>query len=224
MSTQALGLAMDVGPSVLPNPHPVLQRTSPPTDIEMKPSNHGAGRKEPPSTPGSITQTPMASKTPNELEMSRPSSPQHGSSVDIIQTIWNPYMNRFRLTAVCVISLGLGLNDLSSGALLAYIEKQAIHQLEQGGQVTDVCNSRPSALLHLFVALVVLWHPFGWNARSTIRNLRLAFHLYWPVCGHGGLLVAVAQDRKAVGIDVFLVVSFSIVWCVIVKDKRTLDS
>lgn len=126
MTTQAFGLSMNLGPSVLPTPPPVLQKPSSPTGIEMESLNQGAGRKEPASKPHSITQTPTASKTPNELEMSGPSSPRHGPGVDIVQTFWNPYMNRFRLAAACIVSLGLGLNDSSSGALLAYIEKQAI--------------------------------------------------------------------------------------------------
>ncbi len=125
MSTQAFGVSIGLAPSVLPTPTPVLQKSSRPTDIEMKPLNPGAGREMPASKHGSIIQTPVGSKTPNELEMSHPSSPQGGPGVDVVQTFWNPYMNRFRLAAACVISLGLGLNDSSSGALLAYIEKQA---------------------------------------------------------------------------------------------------
>lgn len=136
MNTQAFGLSMDVEPSVLPTPPLVLQKPGPSTDIEMKPLNQDARKKGPGSKPGSFTQTPMASRTLNELEMSRSPGAQNG--VDIVQTFWNPYMNRFRLAAACIISLGLGLNDSSSGALLAYIEKEATPLMEHEGQLTDI--------------------------------------------------------------------------------------
>ena len=90
----------------------------------MDPLSRDAGRKDSASKTRDTTEASIVSKTPNELETSRPSSPQGGPSVDVVQTLWNPYMNRFRLAAACVISLGLGMNDSSSGALLAYIEKQ----------------------------------------------------------------------------------------------------
>lgn len=62
-----------------------------------------------------------------DLEMSRPSSPVSGGGpddgVDIVQSVWDPYMNRFRLLSACLMSVGNGLNDSAPGALIPYMEK-----------------------------------------------------------------------------------------------------
>ncbi len=58
-----------------------------------------------------------------DLEMSRPTTPTAGANhVDALQTIWNPYMNRFRFLAVCLLNFGNGINDSAPGALLPYLE------------------------------------------------------------------------------------------------------
>ncbi|KAI9158215.1 Bypass of stop codon protein 6 [Paramyrothecium foliicola] len=59
-----------------------------------------------------------------DLEMSRPSTPT--SSPDVIEVMpsaWEPYMNRFRLAAVCLANFGGALNDSAAGALIPYMEK-----------------------------------------------------------------------------------------------------
>ena len=146
MGTQAFGISIEMESSILPVPCPVLQTSSNATTthssvnspgIEMKALSQDA-RKESTNNHGNTTETPAVSKSPNDLEMSRPSSPQGGSGVDIVQTFWNPYMNRFRLAAACVISLGLGMNDSSSGALLAYIEKQAVSLFDNMNGIAKV--------------------------------------------------------------------------------------
>lgn len=142
MSTQAFGVSIKVEPSVLSSPSPVLQKpTLAPNssmDIEMIPLSQDAGRKDSARKTKNTAEAPVISKSPNELEMSRPSSPQGGRSVDVVQTFWNPYMNRFRLAAACVISLGLGMNDSSSGALLAYIEKQEFAPVKHQREVAYI--------------------------------------------------------------------------------------
>ncbi|RDW66422.1 hypothetical protein BP6252_10057 [Coleophoma cylindrospora] len=47
-----------------------------------------------------------------------------GAAVDQIQSIWKPYMNRYRVLATCLTALGNGMNDSAQGALLASLEKQ----------------------------------------------------------------------------------------------------
>lgn len=65
-------------------------------------------------------QTPI---TPNELEMSRPPSPKNDEAVDVVQTLSNPPMNRYRLLSACLMSFGNGLNDSAPGALIPHIER-----------------------------------------------------------------------------------------------------
>ena len=68
----------------------------------------------------SDSQTPI---TPNELEMSRPPSPKNDEAADIVQSISNPTMNRYRLISACFMCFGNGLNDSAPGALIPYIER-----------------------------------------------------------------------------------------------------
>lgn len=81
----------------------------------------GTGPPSGAATPSGY-QTP---RTPLDLEMSRPASPQHGEQdgVDAMQSFSSPPMNRYRMAAVCLINFGNGLSDSAPGALIPYIEK-----------------------------------------------------------------------------------------------------
>lgn len=60
----------------------------------------------------------------HDVEMSRPASPVLPSdSVEILPSIWDPYMNRFRFLSSCLMNLQNGLNDSAPGALIPYMEK-----------------------------------------------------------------------------------------------------
>ena len=75
------------------------------------------------------TPPPATPKTPSHLGQSRQSSPPQDRATDMVQSFWNPYMNRFRVVACCLMLIGNGLNDAAPGALLNYIETQANHAL-----------------------------------------------------------------------------------------------
>lgn len=62
-------------------------------------------------------------RTPNagsDVEMSRPSSP---TPFEVLQSISDPHMNRYRMAASCLMNFGNGLNDSAPGALIPYMEK-----------------------------------------------------------------------------------------------------
>lgn len=63
--------------------------------------------------------TPLS---PKELEMSRPPSPKNDEAVDVVQSLSNPPMNRYRLISACLMCFGNGLNDSAPGALIPYME------------------------------------------------------------------------------------------------------
>ena len=69
-----------------------------------------------------VASTPATPRTPTQFEQSRPPTPQQDRAADIAQSFWNPYMNRFRVVACCLMLIGNGLNDAAPGALLNYIE------------------------------------------------------------------------------------------------------
>lgn len=78
--------------------------------------------------PRSESATPLAfqsSAEQNDLEMSRPASPIRDRGVEVVQSISNPPINRFRMLAVSLMNFGFGLNDAALGALIPYIEKYA---------------------------------------------------------------------------------------------------
>ena len=59
-----------------------------------------------------------------DLEMSRPTSPEPSAeAVEVVPSVWEPFMNRFRLAAVCLANFGGALNDSAAGALIPYMEK-----------------------------------------------------------------------------------------------------
>lgn len=80
--------------------------------------NRYNGPSEPPTPTG--VQTPI---TPNELEMTRPMSAVNEQPVEVMQTLTNPPMNRWRLLSACMMCFGNGLNDSAPGALIPYMEK-----------------------------------------------------------------------------------------------------
>lgn len=58
-----------------------------------------------------------------DLEMSRPPSPTFPpDSAEALPSIWDPYMNRFRFLATCLVNFRNGLNDSAPGALIPYME------------------------------------------------------------------------------------------------------
>ncbi|TIA00912.1 MFS general substrate transporter [Aureobasidium pullulans] len=61
-------------------------------------------------------------KTPNELEMSRPSSPTEAA--EFVPSWSFPAKNKYRVSAICLVYLANGLTDASAGALIPYMEKQ----------------------------------------------------------------------------------------------------
>lgn len=59
-----------------------------------------------------------------DLEMSRAPSPDdNDEAVEVMQSAWHPFMNRFRLLAHCLSQFGNALSDSAAGALIPYMEK-----------------------------------------------------------------------------------------------------
>ncbi|KAI9741443.1 MAG: hypothetical protein M1818_004249 [Claussenomyces sp. TS43310] len=93
-------------------------------DIELENFQRGiqdGGSQASASTVHSDAQIPRDN---NDLEMSRPASPaQENEGVDALQSFTSPYMNRYRMMAVCCMNFMGGLNDSAPGALIPYMEK-----------------------------------------------------------------------------------------------------
>ncbi|KAJ0153215.1 Bypass of stop codon protein 6 [Colletotrichum tanaceti] len=69
---------------------------------------------------GTAPSHPPSPTSGSDVEMSRPPSP---AAFEVLQSISDPYMNRYRLAAACLMIFGNGLNDSAPGALIPYIEK-----------------------------------------------------------------------------------------------------
>ena len=48
------------------------------------------------------------------------------TEIDQVQTVWNPYWNRFRVLAACLTAFANGMNDSAPGALIASIERYIV--------------------------------------------------------------------------------------------------
>ena len=126
MAPQAgFGAFVDID-STISSPPMVLQKDSHalpdlPTAFELDELRRTIHDRAPslPNTSG--TQTP---RTPHELESSRPPSPQHHDTAEVMQTWTNPPINRWRLLSACLMNFGNGLNDAAPGALIPYMEKE----------------------------------------------------------------------------------------------------
>jgi hypothetical protein len=78
--------------------------------------------------------------TPNELEMSRPSSPLRDETVGVVQT-WNSEpMNKWRILTCCLLYFANGMND-SGRCLITHINRE--------------CRDFPSLLLIRFQSSVL---------------------------------------------------------------------
>lgn len=114
MTSQPFGALFDIDESShLTNP-PAILRKDPhglpdlPTAYELDGLNR-ATRSDGVSVPSILsgTQTP---RTPNELEQSRPPSPDYddADAVHILQSWNNPPINRYRLLSACLMNFGNG--------------------------------------------------------------------------------------------------------------------
>ncbi|KAH7016855.1 major facilitator superfamily domain-containing protein [Ilyonectria destructans] len=85
-------------------------------DLHRIGRDHGS-----PASPQSGTTTPRGEA---DLEMSRPASPVSSiEGVEVVPTVWQPYMNRFRFFSVCLATFGFALSDSAAGALIPYMEE-----------------------------------------------------------------------------------------------------
>ncbi len=114
MTSQPFGALIDIDESSHITDPPAVLRKDPhglpdlPTAYELDELNkagRSVGTPIPPKPSG--TQTP---RTPNELEQSRPPSPDHddADAVDVVQSWNNPSINRYRLLSACLMNFGNG--------------------------------------------------------------------------------------------------------------------
>lgn len=64
-------------------------------------------------------------QTPGELERSQPPTPKRDQAIDaLVQSAWNPPMNRWRLASASLAFFLMGINDAATGALIPYLEDE----------------------------------------------------------------------------------------------------
>lgn len=106
-----------------------LSRHDEGTFIELahitRPATHTGGYEPATATHRSGTGTPA------DLEMSRPVTPMMApdDGVEALQSVWDPYMNRYRLLSACLINFANGMSDSASGPLIPYMEKYVVSSL-----------------------------------------------------------------------------------------------
>ena len=93
------------------------READPPVDLEMY---HMRTVEPSPNSPMSNGPAKRSSRSSNETD---PASPPPSHAADQVQTLWNPYKNRFRVLASCTTAFANGLNDSAPGALIASVER-----------------------------------------------------------------------------------------------------
>ncbi|TVY43629.1 Bypass of stop codon protein [Lachnellula occidentalis] len=91
----------------------------------------------------------LESLPPSNHELTSSSPP--GPMVDQMQTVWEPYKNRFRVLAASLTALANGMNDSANGALIGSIEK---HYNIKYGTVSTIflCNALGFIVAAFFVS------------------------------------------------------------------------
>lgn len=97
--------------------HVSRQRSSFPLDIEMDPLPRGTIDPKVTAVQGTA---PPSLTPPNEGSQDDQPAAQTSEQM---QTVWEPYKNRFRVLASCFMAFANGMNDSAPGALLENIEK-----------------------------------------------------------------------------------------------------
>lgn len=102
--------------SPITDPAPVLQKGVSASNIvpnihELDKLSFGNRYRDPSRVPSPHS---LKSTTPNELEMSQPPSPVNEDAADVVQTLSNPPMNKYRLLSACLMCFGNGINGRNS--------------------------------------------------------------------------------------------------------------
>ena len=130
MSASSFAAAIFIESDQIPAPPPSYPKrsirdgsrreTDPAVDLEVY---HMHTAKLSPNSPMSNGPAKRSSRSSNETD---PSSPPPSHPSDQIQTLWNPYKNRFRVLASCMTAFANGLNDSAPGALIASVERYTV--------------------------------------------------------------------------------------------------
>ncbi|KAL8391859.1 hypothetical protein RB595_002166 [Gaeumannomyces hyphopodioides] len=134
-----------------------------------------------------------------DLEMRRQTTPQGSSgggfTTEVQATVWEPYMNRFRMAAVSITFFSLGLYDSAAGALIPYMEKH-------------------HSIGYAVVSLVFVGNALGFIAGAPfIDSLRrrvghagvLALAQLAMVCGHVPIVCSPKTPFAVVVVSFFLI-------------------
>ena len=130
MSASNFAAAIFIESDQIPAPPPSYPKRSirdgspreadPPVDLEMY---HMRTVEPSQNSPMSDGPAKRSSRSSNETD---PSSPPPSHASDQIQTLWNPYKNRFRVLASCMTAFANGLNDSAPGALITSVERYTV--------------------------------------------------------------------------------------------------
>ena len=127
MASHSIGAFIDLEQkTTIQGPPAALRKAPPQPDAPSGYELDDFTRNRPYDGPFSEPPTPSGArtpKTPNELEMSRPPSPVADDAADVVQTLDNPPVNKWRLLSCCCMCFANGLNDSAPGALIPYMEK-----------------------------------------------------------------------------------------------------
>lgn len=125
MSSQVLGAFVNFDKQVILDVPQAVHKTSEPAPLlyELDDLSWGARYNGPgPSGTTRVVSGTHTGFTSNEIERSRPASPEPADAAHLVQSWSSPPMNKWRVLSACLVYFANALNDSAPGPLIPYIE------------------------------------------------------------------------------------------------------
>lgn len=126
ISSSSCTISLTIESDEISTPLPIIPNSV--SDISARPCSLPVDLEMLPVSTSGATDTAEArdqgAQTSQRISEDRRSIRETG--IDQVQTVWNPYWNRFRVLAACLTSFANGMNDSAPGALIASIERYIV--------------------------------------------------------------------------------------------------
>ncbi|KAJ2906962.1 Bypass of stop codon protein 6 [Zalerion maritima] len=156
-------ISIHTAPQLPEKPTRTLSRANTALNVNIDLHDLTNAKTSPPSFPGGTT-------TPLELE-SCPQTPHNQDAAEVVQTVWEPHMNRWRMAAVCCMIFTDGIHDSCAGPLIPYMETD--YDIEYG-TVSLIFVGAAIGFVLAASLLDVLRHKLG---RARVISLSTIIHL-----------------------------------------------
>lgn len=162
---------------------------APPDPIELGSLQLGVKLTGPVETGAGNPSGGEGPSAPNDLEMSRPTTPMQDNEVfEAMLSFTNPPMNRFRMMAFCTMNFLSGLNDSAPGALFLILNRMSRNSALNEGELLT-CR-RHYGIGYAVVSLIFVTNAVGFvSAAFIVEALRARIGHSWTLILSNSFLV-----------------------------------